>query len=80
MKISELRQVARSQGLKSWTALRKNDLRNFLINNGSRPLTSKPKRLSMAEHFAKQNPPTPSTNASLDRIKKLEEKNRELRQ
>ncbi len=40
MKISELQEVARSQGLKGWTALRKNDLREFLINNGAKPSTS----------------------------------------
>ncbi len=56
MRISELREVARSRGLKGWTALRKNDLREFLINNGVRkPSTSKPKRLSVAERFAKQD-------------------------
>ena len=47
MKVSELREVARSRGLKGWTALRKNDLREFLINNGVRkPSTSRPKRVS----------------------------------
>jgi hypothetical protein len=46
MKILELREVARSRGLKGWTALRKNDLREFLIINGVRkPSTSKPKQV-----------------------------------
>ena len=64
MKISELREVARNRGLKGWTAVRRNDLREFLINNGVRkPSTS-----------------TPASEVLLDRIKKLEEENNELRQ
>ena len=64
MKISELREVARNRGLKGWTAVRRSDLREFLINNGVRkPSTS-----------------TPASEVLLDRIKKLEEENNELRQ
>ncbi len=66
MKFSELREVARSRGLKSWTALRKNDLREFLISNG----VKKPTPASE----------DPSTNTLLNRFKKLEEENNELRQ
>ena len=44
-KISGLREVARSRGLKGWTALRKNDLREFL----------RPKRVLVAERLTKQN-------------------------
>ena len=44
MRISELREVARSRGSKGWTALTKNDLREFLI----------PKRVSVAERFRGQ--------------------------
>ena len=84
MKISELQEVARSQGLKGWTALRKNDLREFLINNGAKPSTSRPKHLSVAERFDRQNlaikPLTLASKDLLDRIKKLEKKNKELRQ
>ena len=78
MGISELREVARSRGLKGWTALRKNDMREFLINNGTKPSTSRTKRLSVAERFAKQS--TLASEDLLDRIKKLEKENNELRQ
>ena len=74
MKISELREVARSQGLKGWMALMKNDLREFLINGVREPSTSRPKHVSMAE------PSTSNTNVLLERIRKLEEENNRLRQ
>ncbi len=73
MKLSELREVARSQGLKGWTALRKNDLREFLISNGAkRPSTSRLKQVPSTS--------TPNTNTLLERIRELEEENRRLRQ
>ena len=71
MKILELREVARSRGLKGWTALRKNDLREFLIINGVRkPSTSKPKQVPWALN----------TDALLERTRELEEESRRLRQ
>ncbi len=78
MRISEHREVARSRGLNGRTALRKNDQREFLINNGTKPSTSRFKRLSLDERFAKQS--TPASEDLLDRIKKLEKENNELRQ
>ncbi len=67
MKISELREVARSRGLRGRTALRKNDLKEFLINDSVRkPSTSRPKQV----------PSTSNTNALLERIRKLEQENK----
>ena len=57
-----LREVARSQGLKGWTALRKNNLREFLISSGVRPSTlRKPKQV----------PSTSNTDTLLERFRKI---------
>jgi hypothetical protein len=68
MKISELREVVRSRGLKGWMPLRKNDLRQFFISNGAkRPSTSKPKQVPSTSTS------TPNTNTLLERIRELED-------
>ena len=62
MKLSELREAARSQGLRGWTALRRDDLREFLINNGARPSTLEPEQV----------PSTPNINVLLENLRGLE--------
>ncbi len=80
MKLSELREVAKSRGLKGWMALKKNDLREFLINDSvKKPSTSKPKQIPSTSK-PKQIPSISNTDALLERVNKLEKENRRLRQ